>query len=114
VLLTSITTVVGIAPLLFEQATQAQFLKPMIVSLSFGLMFATLIVLFLLPAFLVSIENMAMKMGSVKSHFPKDMITKRLTRLINAGVSVTNTRNAATTVDPSNAANGEIKQGRKS
>ncbi len=114
VLLTSITTVVGIAPLLFEQATQAQFLKPMIVSLSFGLMFATLIVLFLLPAFLVSIENMAMKMGNVKSHFPKGMITKRLTRLINAGVSATNTRSSATAVDPGNGASGPIKQGRKS
>jgi hypothetical protein len=63
---------------------------------------------------LVSIENAAMKMGNVRSHFPKNMISSGLTRLVNAGVSATNTRSAATAVDPSNAANGQIKQGRKS
>ncbi len=56
VLLTSITTIVGVLPLLFETALQAQFLKPMVISLSFGLLFGTLIVLLLLPAFLTGIE----------------------------------------------------------
>ncbi len=95
VLLTSVTTVVGIAPLLLEQATQAQFLKPMIVSLSFGLAFGTLIVLFLLPAFLVSIENMAMRMAAVTSRFPRARIATRLSQIVSSGVSRVSTRRAA-------------------
>ena len=39
VLLTSLPTIVGILPLLFETALEAQFLKPMVISLSFGLLF---------------------------------------------------------------------------
>jgi len=49
ILLTSITTFVGLAPLLAETEVQAQFLKPMAVSLAFGVLFATLITLVLLP-----------------------------------------------------------------
>lgn len=71
VMLTSITTVLGITPLLFETALQAQFLKPMIISLSFGLVFGTFIVLFLLPAFLVGMENLKARLLAVTSRFPK-------------------------------------------
>ena len=67
VLLTSLTTVVGIMPLLAEQARQAQFLKPMVISISFGLIFGTLIVLFLVPAILVSLEALKTKLAAVKS-----------------------------------------------
>lgn len=49
VLLTSITTFVGLAPLLLDQSTQAQFLIPMAVSLGFGILFATGITLLLVP-----------------------------------------------------------------
>ena len=49
VLLTSLTTFVGLMPLLFEKSTQAQFLIPMAVSLGFGILFATIITLFLVP-----------------------------------------------------------------
>jgi len=49
VLLTSITTFVGLAPLLFDKSTQAQFLIPMAVSLGFGILFATGITLLLVP-----------------------------------------------------------------
>ena len=67
VLLTSVTTVVGITPLLFEQARQAQFLKPMVISISFGLIFGTLIVLLLLPAILVSLESLKDRLAAVRS-----------------------------------------------
>ncbi len=50
ILLTSLTTFFGLAPLLLEDAVQAQFLKPMATSLAFGILFATIITLFLLPA----------------------------------------------------------------
>ncbi len=49
VLLTSITTIGGLMPLLLEQSFQAQFLIPMATSLAFGLMLTTLLVLVLVP-----------------------------------------------------------------
>ena len=71
VLLTSITTVAGIMPLLLETALQAQFLKPMVISISFGLIFGTFIVLFLLPAFLVGIESLRARFARVHSDFSR-------------------------------------------
>ena len=56
ILLTSLTTIAGLFPLMFERSTQAQFLIPMAISIAFGLGFATLLILYLLPA-LVSIHN---------------------------------------------------------
>jgi len=52
VLLTSLTTIAGLTPLLFETSLQAQFLIPMATSISFGLGFATLLVLFIVPVLL--------------------------------------------------------------
>ncbi len=49
VLLTSLTTFIGLVPLLFERSTQAKFLFPMAISLGFGIMFATFITLILVP-----------------------------------------------------------------
>ncbi|MDO6693092.1 efflux RND transporter permease subunit [Aliiglaciecola sp. 3_MG-2023] len=49
VMLTSLTTFIGLMPLLFEKSTQAQFLIPMAVSLGFGILFATFITLILVP-----------------------------------------------------------------
>jgi multidrug efflux pump subunit AcrB len=57
VLLTSLTTIAGLLPLLFETSLQAQFLIPMAVSISFGLAFATFMVLFLVPALLSAMEQ---------------------------------------------------------
>ncbi len=56
VILTSITTVFGVAPILFESAVQSQFLKPLIISLAFGVASATGIVLLVLPAVLTAID----------------------------------------------------------
>ncbi len=51
VLLTSLTTIGGLVPLMFEKSVQAQFILPMAVTIIFGLGLATLLVLFLVPAF---------------------------------------------------------------
>jgi len=59
VLLTSLTTIAGLTPLLFETSLQAQFLIPMAISISFGLMFATFLVLLVIPALLSVHESMA-------------------------------------------------------
>ncbi|MBK1829726.1 efflux RND transporter permease subunit [Verrucomicrobiaceae bacterium R5-34] len=53
ILLTSLTTFFGLAPLLIETEVQAQFLKPMAASLAFGILFATIITLFLLPLLMI-------------------------------------------------------------
>ncbi len=50
VLLTSITTIAGLSPLLFERSMQAQFLIPMAISICFGLAFSTLLILIVIPA----------------------------------------------------------------
>jgi multidrug efflux pump subunit AcrB len=57
ILLTSITTFVGLLPLMFENAEQAQFLIPMAVSLGFGILFATFINLLLIPVLLAVIDD---------------------------------------------------------
>ena len=58
ILLTSITTVVGLAPLVFEQSFQARFLIPMAISLCGGLLSSTFLTLLLLPATLVIMEDL--------------------------------------------------------
>ena len=52
VLLTSLTTIGGLVPLMFEKSLQAQFLLPMATTMVFGLASATVLVLFLVPAFI--------------------------------------------------------------
>ncbi len=61
ILLTSITTFVGLVPLLLEKSLQAQFLIPMAVSLGFGVIFATLIILILIPNSVVFIDQLVNK-----------------------------------------------------
>ena len=49
ILLTSVTTFVGILPLIAERSMQAQFLKPMVISLGYAVAFAIFVSLFLVP-----------------------------------------------------------------
>lgn len=62
IFLTSITTIAGLAPLLLEKSRQAQFLKPMAISIAYGIGFATVLTLLMLPLFL-SFSN-SIKVGS--------------------------------------------------
>ncbi|MEL6997554.1 MAG: efflux RND transporter permease subunit [Pseudomonadota bacterium] len=57
ILLTTITTFCGLAPMIFETSRQAQFLIPMAISLGYGIVFATLVVLFLIPALYLVLED---------------------------------------------------------
>ncbi|MGB2108439.1 MAG: efflux RND transporter permease subunit [Marinobacter vinifirmus] len=57
VLLTSLTTIGGLLPLLFETSLQAQFLIPMATSIAFGLGLATFLVLLVIPALLSWVEQ---------------------------------------------------------
>lgn len=56
IVLTSVTTVAGLAPLMLNKSFQAQFLIPMAISVAFGLLFVTVIILVLLPIFLLWIN----------------------------------------------------------
>jgi multidrug efflux pump subunit AcrB len=62
IFLTSLTTMAGLAPLIFEKSRQAQFLKPMAISIAYGIGFATLLTLLMLPLFL-SVNN-KLKVGT--------------------------------------------------
>ncbi len=57
ILLTSITTFLGLAPMIFETSLQARFLVPMAISLGYGILFSTLITLVLVPALFLIIED---------------------------------------------------------
>lgn len=57
VLLTTLTTFCGLAPMIFETSRQARFLIPMAISLGFGILFATIITLVLVPCLFLIIEN---------------------------------------------------------
>ena len=52
IFLTTATTVAGLTPLLLEKSRQAQWLKPMAISISYGIAFATILTLILLPIFI--------------------------------------------------------------
>jgi len=56
VMLTTMTTVLGLAPLLFERSQQAQFLKPTVITLVYGLGFGLVLVLLVVPA-LIAVQN---------------------------------------------------------
>ena len=61
--LTSLTTFMGLMPLLLERSLSAQFLIPMATSLAFGVLFATVISLFLVPSAYVILEDLRALLG---------------------------------------------------
>lgn len=70
VLLTTITTIAGLTPLLFESSFDAQFLIPMAAVIVFGLAFGTVLILLLVPGVLLSIENARVWLESAFSKRP--------------------------------------------
>jgi multidrug efflux pump subunit AcrB len=57
VVLTSLTTIAGLLPILFETSLQAQFLIPMAISIVFGLAYGTFLILFFVPAMITYLES---------------------------------------------------------
>lgn len=57
ILLTSLTTFCGLAPMIFETSRQARFMIPMAISLGFGILFATVIALLIVPSLYLMIED---------------------------------------------------------
>jgi multidrug efflux pump subunit AcrB len=63
ILLTSLTTFFGLAPMILETSMQAKFLIPMAISLAFGILFATGITLLLIPTLYTVLESLKLRMG---------------------------------------------------
>jgi multidrug efflux pump subunit AcrB len=57
IMLTSVTTFVGLAPMIFDRSLEAQFLIPMAVSMGFGILFTTVITLYLVPCALLFADD---------------------------------------------------------
>ncbi len=57
ILLTTLTTFGGLAPMIFETSRQARFMIPMAISLGFGILFATVLILIIVPAMYLVIED---------------------------------------------------------
>ena len=69
IILTSLTTAFGLMPMIFEKSVQAQFVIPMAISLSFGILFATVITLFLIPALYVWQLDVARRWHQIRRFF---------------------------------------------
>ncbi len=69
ILLTSLTTFLGLAPIaIFETSLQAQLVVPMAASLAFGILFATVITLFLIPALYLILDDFKKWWGEAWAH----------------------------------------------
>jgi len=66
IILTSVTTFVGLLPLMLDRSLQAQFLIPMAVSLAFGILFATFITLYLIPSAYLAAEDLKRLAGGAR------------------------------------------------
>ncbi|NOY28473.1 MAG: efflux RND transporter permease subunit, partial [Oligoflexia bacterium] len=66
ILLTSLTTFFGLAPMILETEVQARFLIPMAISLGFGVLFSTFVTLLLVPTLYMSLEDWHALLGRVR------------------------------------------------
>lgn len=66
VLLTTLTTVLGLAPLLYEKSSQAEFLKPTVITLSFGLGFGMVLVLLVVPTLMAAQADLSRSFAALR------------------------------------------------
>jgi multidrug efflux pump subunit AcrB len=67
IILTSLTTAVGLMPIMLEKSVQAQFVIPMAISMAFGIIFATVITLFLIPTLYLLQIDFGVRMRDLKN-----------------------------------------------
>jgi multidrug efflux pump subunit AcrB len=72
ILLTSLTTFFGLAPMILETSVQARFLIPMAISLGFGVLFSTGIILVMVPALYMIVDDVT-QLGSAKEPWPESL-----------------------------------------
>lgn len=88
VLLTTLTTVLGLAPLLFERSSQAEFLKPTVVTLVFGLGAGMFLVLLVVPAIMVVQADMGRRLRALRRALRLRRAEGRVVRIAAGGVGV--------------------------
>jgi multidrug efflux pump subunit AcrB len=74
IILTSLTTFMGLMPIIFERSLQAQVVIPMAISLAFGILFATVITLLLVPSLYLILDDL-------KAFFSKEYAQSRKTQM---------------------------------
>lgn len=79
IMLTSLTTFIGLLPIMLERSVQAQFLIPTVISLAFGVFFATFVTLLYVPCFYLSLESFQNRLHRFK---------KRVQRLFSSSKAV--------------------------
>jgi multidrug efflux pump subunit AcrB len=72
IMLTTLTTFCGLAPMIFETSFQARFLIPMAISLGFGIVFATVITLALVPSLYMVIDDYIKAIGKIRAYFSRE------------------------------------------
>ena len=82
IILTTITTVFGLLPLIFAKSMQAQFLIPMAISLSYGIIMATLLTLLFLPVLLLTVNNLRLVISKTKIRESVEPAVKELRKKI--------------------------------
>lgn len=92
VMLTTATTVLGLAPLLYERSSQALFLKPTVVTLAYGLGFGMIVVLLVVPAVLA----IGADLGRARHGFRRGLRTQALRGPLRVGVALSVVALAAT------------------
>jgi multidrug efflux pump subunit AcrB len=82
IMLTSVTTFVGLLPLMMERSLQAQFLIPMAVSLAYGVLFATAVTLYLVPCALLVAEDLRLALGRIRDWYVRPFRATREEQLV--------------------------------
>ncbi|BCB59665.1 multidrug resistance protein [Halomonas sp. A020] len=73
IMMTTLTTFLGLAPMILETSRQARFMIPMAISLGFGMLFATLILLLVVPCLYLSLENLRERLSAPHPPSQTDM-----------------------------------------
>ncbi|MBV1872729.1 MAG: efflux RND transporter permease subunit [Gammaproteobacteria bacterium] len=92
IMLTSLTTFAGLTPLMLEQSLQAQFMVPMAISLAFGVMFATIVSLVLVPSVYFILDDIKALLGM-----------KGISHFVNAQEAVSSKESLALALEPAPA-----------
>ncbi len=89
VMLTTLTTVLGLTPLMYESSQQAQFLKPTVITLVYGLGFGMVLILLLVPALLAILKDVSRPMTAMRRALrAPDRVVRTAVRATGAALAV--------------------------
>jgi len=89
VILTTVTTICGLSSLAFFATGQTKFLSPMAISIVWGLAFATIITLLVIPALYMIYSDVRKLAGrTVESEFAEDVLEQEVDEVKNSGVLI--------------------------